>query len=172
MPALSLEKTGCGLGTKEFDRPNCVRAFWGETAEGPGGELTELVCNLDDMTPEALSFAASRLLELGALDVYTLPGTMKKGRPGHVLTVLCAPEREQAMARHILEQTTTNGVRVRRCAKYFLTPGQEQAQTPWGPVRIKTAQGYGIAHRKPEFEDAAALARTHHIPIQRIMEAL
>lgn len=172
LPALSLEKTGCGLGTKEFDRPNCVRAFWGETAEGPGGELTELVCNLDDMTPEALSFAASRLLELGALDVYTLPGTMKKGRPGHVLTVLCAPEREQAMARHILEQTTTNGVRVRRCAKYFLTPGQEQAQTPWGPVRIKTAQGYGIAHRKPEFEDAAALARTHHIPIQRIMEAL
>lgn len=172
LPALSLEKTGCGLGTKEFDRPNCVRAFWGETAEGPRGELTELVCNLDDMTPEALSFAASRLLELGALDVYTLPGTMKKGRPGHVLTVLCAPEREQAMARHILEQTTTNGVRVRRCAKYFLTPGQEQAQTPWGPVRIKTAQGYGIAHRKPEFEDAAALARTHHIPIQRIMEAL
>jgi len=172
LPALSLEKTGCGLGTKEFDRPNCVRAFWGETAEAPGGELTELVCNLDDMTPEALSFAASRLLELGALDVYTLPGTMKKGRPGHVLTVLCAPEREQAMARHILEQTTTNGVRVRRCAKYFLTPGQEQAQTPWGPVRIKTAQGYGIAHRKPEFEDAAALARTHHIPIQRIMEAL
>ena len=70
------------------DRANCVRAFLGETVEEANGEILELVCNVDDMTPEALSFAASRLLEAGALDVYTLPGTMKKGRPGHVLSLI------------------------------------------------------------------------------------
>lgn len=58
------------------------------------GEIVELVCNIDDMTPEALAFASARLLDLGALDVYTVPGTMKKGRPGHVLTVLCRREQE------------------------------------------------------------------------------
>ena len=107
--------------------------FLGETAESGNGEIVELVCNLDDMTPEALAFACQRLLDAGALDVYTTPGTMKKGRPGQVLTVLCAAAREGEMAQHVLAETTTNGLRARRCGKYFLTPGSQTVQTPWGP---------------------------------------
>ena len=122
------------------------------------------------MSPEALSFACARLLEEGALDVYVTPGTMKKGRPGHVLTVLCPPEREGEMARHILEETTTNGLRVRRCGKYFLTPGAGQVQTQWGPVGLKLAQGRGITHIKPEFEDAARLAREQGLPYQAVLQ--
>ena len=122
------------------------------------------------MTPEALAFAASRLLELGALDVYTTPGTMKKGRPGHVLTVLCEPEKESEMARHILAQTTTNGLRARRCGKYFLTPGTGVVQTQWGPVGVKLAQGFGAFHAKPEFEGAAALAKANGLPYQTVFE--
>ena len=170
MPALAADKVGCGVGRKVFDRPNCVRAFLGETVEEANGEILELVCTVDDMTPEALSFAASRLLETGALDVYTLPGTMKKGRPGHVLTVLCVPEQEGELARRILAETTTNGLRVRRCGKYFLTPGAGMVQTRWGPVKLKLARGYGITHVKPEFEDAAELAREHDVPYQAVLQ--
>ncbi len=144
MPIMRVQKVGIGIGTKAFEQANCVRAFWGETADESNGEITELVCNIDDMTPEALAFASSRLLELGALDVYTTPGTMKKGRPGHVLTVLCQADKEQDLARHILEQTTTNGLRVRRCGKYFLHPDFRVIESQWGPVRIKTAEGYGV----------------------------
>ena len=63
------------------------------------------------MTPEALAFAAARLLESGALDVYTVAGTMKKGRPGWELTVLCGEEQIDETARNIMRETTTNGVR-------------------------------------------------------------
>ena len=105
MPVMVTKAVGVGIGTKQFQQANCVRAFLGETVEEANGEILELVCNVDDMTPEALSFAASRLLETGALDVYTLPGTMKKGRPGHVLTVLCVPEQEGELARRILAET-------------------------------------------------------------------
>ena len=129
------------IGTKAFEQANCVRAFWGETADESNGEITELVCNIDDMTPEALAFASSRLLEMGALDVYTTPGTMKKGRPGHVLTVLCQADKEQDLARHILEQTTTNGLRVRRCGKYFLHPDFRVIESQWGPVRHQDRRG-------------------------------
>ena len=122
MPVMVTQAVGVGIGTKQFDQANCVRAFLGETEAQSNGEITELVCNIDDMTPEALAFACARLLEQGALDVYTTPGTMKKGRAGHELTVLCAPEREADMAEHILAETTTNGLRVRRCGKYSLTP--------------------------------------------------
>ena len=170
MPVMETEQIGYGVGTKEFEQANCVRAFWGEGREGANGEIAELVCNIDDMTPEALSFACARLLGLGALDVYTTPGTMKKGRPGWELTVLCAPEREGEMVRQIFAQTTTNGLRVRRCGKYFLAPGAGQVRTQWGPVGVKLAQGYGVTHVKPEFEDAAALARAHGLPYSAVVE--
>ena len=168
MPVMSVEAAGVGIGTKTFEQANCVRAFLGETVDETNGEIVELVCNIDDMTPEALAFASARLLDLGALDVYTVPGTMKKGRPGHVLTVLCRREQEGEMARQVLAQTTTNGLRVRRCGKYFLTPGAGEAATQWGPVRVKWARGFGITHCKPEYDDVARLAREHGVPFQQV----
>ena len=169
MPAMATKAVGVGIGTKQFDQANCVRAFWGETREQANGEMIELVCNIDDMTPEALAFACARLLEQGALDVYTTPGTMKKGRAGHELTVLCSPEREADMAAHILAETTTNGLRVRRCGKYSLAPSFDQAQTPWGAVRIKRAEGYGVTHIKPEYEDVAKIAAEQGVPLSRVL---
>ena len=170
MPMMTTEKTGIGIGTKTFEQANCIRVFLGDTGERENGEITELVCNIDDMQPEALAHACSRLLEHGALDVYTLAGNMKKGRPGHVLTVLCRPEDEAALARQIIAETTTNGLRVHRCGKYFLKPGIEKVQTRWGEVRIKTAEGFGIRHSKPEFEDVAELAKKNQIPYGRVFE--
>ena len=171
MPVMTAQAVGVGIGTKTFEQANCVRAFLGETVDETNGEIVELVCNIDDMTPEALAFASARLLDLGALDVYTVPGTMKKGRPGHVLTVLCDPAMEEQMARAVLRETATNGLRARRWGKYFLTPGRETADTPFGPIRIKTAQGWGISHRKPEYDDVAAAARRAGVPFARVWEA-
>lgn len=181
MPVMSKTSVGIGVGTKEFEQANCVRVFLGEaqsmketnatetigeTAEeqfqdvaAGNGRIAELVCNIDDMTPEALAFAKARLIELGALDAYTVAGTMKKGRPGWELTVLCETGRIDETAKNIMRETTTNGVRVRICEKYFLTPGIETVQTECGQVRIKTAEGFGIRHEKPEYEDAAAYAK-------------
>ena len=168
MPVLNVEKVGYGVGTRQFTQANCVRAFWGESQEGGNGEIVELVCNIDDMTGEALAFAAEQLLAAGALDVYTIPGVMKKGRPGHVLTVLCQVGKEKELAQAVLRHTTTNGLRVRRCEKYFLVPGKTTAQTPWGPVGIKTAEGFGVSHAKPEYEEVAALARDNALPFETV----
>ena len=176
MPVMSGTDVGIGIGTKEFDQANCVRIFLGEEISGTNvkksgnGEIAELVCNIDDMTPEALAFAAARLIELGALDVYTVAGTMKKGRPGWELTVLCETDRIDETARNIMRETTTNGVRVRLCEKYFLTPGIETIQTERGKVRIKTAEGFGIRHEKPEYEDTAACARKEQISYREAYE--
>lgn len=182
MPMMTKTKVGIGIGTKEFEQANCVRVFLGETpeeeerlpeAETDGnGSIAELVCNIDDMTPEALAFAAGRLLEQGALDAYTTAGTMKKGRPGWELTVLCETDRIRETARNIMRETTTNGVRVRMCQKYFLVPGSETVQTGHGEVRIKTAEGFGIRHEKPEYEDTAAYARKAQIPYREAYEEI
>ena len=171
MPPLTVEKVGYGVGTRQFEQANCVRAFWGESQQGSNGEIVELVCNIDDMTPEALAFASQRLLEEGALDVYTVTGTMKKGRPGHVLTVLCDAGKEDGLARAILRHTTTIGLRVRRCEKYFLTPGSRSVSTPWGEVAVKTAEGFGVCKAKPEHASVAAVAQAAQVPYQEVYQA-
>ena len=179
MPVMTVRGVGVGIGTKQFEQANCVRVFLGETAEEQNGQkekangtITELICNIDDMTPEGLAYACRRILEEGALDVYTVAGTMKKGRPGHVLTVLCRPEDEEKAVRAVLKETTTNGVRSRSCDKYYLVPGAEKVQTRWGEARIKTAAGYGVLHVKPEYEDVAALARANDVSYQEAAEEI
>ena len=171
MGEMEVEKIGYGIGTKEFEQANCVRAFLGEEEPQNCGDILELVCNIDDMTPEALAFACARLLEGGALDVYTTPGTMKKGRPGWVLTVLCKPDHEQELVCQIFLHTTTNGLRSRLPQKLYLKPDIRQVQTQWGPVGVKIAKGFGVTHAKPEFEDVAALARENGLPYQTVFQA-
>lgn len=168
MPHMTLEAIGTGIGTKEFSAPNCLRAFLGEATPQANGEICELVCNIDDMTAEALGFACTALLGEGALDVYTQPAMMKKGRSGQVLTVLCELSDERRMAVAMLRHTTTNGLRVRRCDKYFLTPAVEARQTPWGEVRIKRAEGFGVVHEKPEYDDIAKIAKRNNLPFHEV----
>ena len=167
MPPMVLEHTGYGMGKKEFPAANCVRAMLGRTQE-TGSEILELVCNLDDMTPEALSFACQRLLEEGALDVYTLPGCMKKGRPGWQLVALCDPARKDPLIHQVFALTSTTGLRVRTCEKHVLSYTITTRETPYGPVRVKKAQGYGVRRSKPEYEDMARIAREHKITLKQI----
>ena len=164
MPLIHTEAVGCGFGHKSFPRLNCVRAFLGETA-GNAEAVIELVCNLDDITGEALGFAQEQILAAGALDVFTTPVMMKKGRPGYLLTCLCKPEQRERILKAIFRHTTTLGVREHRCPRYVLTRKTEITDTAYGEVRIKHSEGYGVSRSKPEFEDLAAIARNREITL-------
>ncbi len=175
MPPMACSSVGYGIGTRDFGRPNIVRAFLGETsdvieeAQGPSHEtIGEIVCNIDDMTPEALSYACARLIERGALDAYTLTGTMKKGRAAQQLTVLCVPAHIESMVQAVLEETTSIGVRVRTCQKYSLTPRFKSVTTPWGNARIKISEGFNLSKVKPEYADVAHIAHDQSLPIQDV----
>ena len=170
MPSLMLEKVGYGVGTKVFPTANCVRAFYGETNDPQQAEIVELTCHIDDMTAEALAFAGEQLMAQGALDVSVIPMTMKKGRAGIRYTVLCKPKDEERMAAAILRETTTNGVRASRCAKYILRPSVRTVSTSYGPVRIKCADSGNIHHEKPEYDDVATIARVKGLPFQKVWQ--
>lgn len=158
MPVMRPEKTGYGMGTKEFEAANCVRALLGQTDE-PAEQIAELCCNLDDMTPEAVGFAMEQLLQDGALDVYTTPIGMKKCRPGVLLTVLCRSEDRERLTQQLLRHTTTLGVRMAQLERRTLRRETRTVHTPDGDVRVKTAIGSGIAREKAEYDDLAQLAR-------------
>ena len=165
-PEMRLLAVGCGLGHRETPgRANLVRAMLGEEAAtapgGPNGRVVELAANLDDMTGEDLAFACERIREAGALDVSLAPLLMKKGRPGHLLLALAAPERADAVAAAILRETSTFGVRRTDCARYELSRSVREADG----VRVKRGEGYGAAKEKPEFDDRARAALRARRPI-------
>lgn len=158
LPLMRVERTGYGMGTRDFEAANCVRALLGST-DTPSERVVELACNLDDMTPEAIGFAMERLLEAGALDVYTTPIGMKKCRPGVLLTVLCREEDRRALTEQLFRHTTTLGVRLSVHERDTLSRRSVTVQTPDGPVRVKESTGWGVTRRKPEYDDLAELAQ-------------
>lgn len=172
MPPMTMQKTGYGCGKKDFEKANCVRAFLGETQDKTSEEVIELCCNLDDMTPEAIAFAAETLLQNGALDVWTTPIGMKKNRPGVLLSCLCTEENHETLLRLIFRHTTTLGVRESTERRYTLSRSEEIKQTPYGNVHIKHAEGYGVTRKKAEFEDLAAIARKTGKSLQEVKKEI
>ena len=162
MPVMSISKTGYGMGTKDFEQANCVRAMLGESAEETSDDtpdrIAELRCNIDDMTGEDIAYATERLMDAGALDVYTTAIGMKKGRPGIMLSCLCRIAEKDRFAKLIFENTTTIGIRYLEESRYILKRSEETVNSKFGEVRMKVSEGYGVKRAKPEYDDIARIA--------------
>ncbi len=158
MPVMKTSAIGYGMGKKDFEAANCVRAMLGDT-DSVQDEICELSCNVDDMTAEEAGFAMEQLFEAGALDVYTVPIGMKKSRPGILLRVMCRESDKQAVIRSVFKYTTTIGIRENKFRRYILDRRIETLDTPYGPVRRKVSYGYGTERRKYEYEDLMRIAR-------------
>jgi uncharacterized protein (TIGR00299 family) protein len=161
LPAMRLTRQGWGGGSRASSGgPNLVRLMLGTSDEALASDsVAELVCHIDDQSPEDLPMIFERLLKEGALDVAAAPLYMKKGRPGLMLTVLCPPQRAEDMARLVLEQTSSLGLRLRLSQRRLLERDQISVDTPWGPVLVKRAkvgEGYRL---HPEADEVARICR-------------
>jgi len=171
MPEMRVKKIGYGMGTKDFEAANCVRAFLGETQNNSGKTnetIAELKCNLDDMTGEAVGFAVNLLLQKGALDVFTSPVYMKKNRPAVLLACICNAEKADFFAELMLRHTSTFGVRKTLCSRYMLKHKTSATETPYGSMRIKTGEGHNLKKSKPEYDDIANAARLNGVSFNEV----
>ena len=169
MPTMKTQAVGHGLGKKDFGILNFLRIFWGET-EGVADEVSISEANLDDMTPEAVAYAADRIREAGALDVWTEPIYMKKGRMGTKLCALYRLDNGQIVPK-MLEHTTTLGVRTYNARRTILPRGEETVETAYGAIRVKTAMRCGRMTAKPENEDVQRAARAANVSYETVYEA-
>ena len=171
MPVMKTQAIGYGMGRKDFEQANCVRVLLGETADKTD-DISELSCNVDDMTAEDIAFAAEQLFEAGAKDVFTVPCGMKKSRPGTLITVLCDKIESERFAKLILQYTTTIGVRETAAKRYVLDRCEEKVQTRFGEVRKKVSSGYGVTRVKYEHDDLARIAREQDMSIEDVRKKL
>lgn len=170
-PLMRVSAIGYGMGAKDYPAANCVRAMLGEDTD-KGDVITELSCNLDDMTAEEIGFTQQELLTAGALDVFTVPVQMKKSRPGALLTVLCREEDRERILRCIFLHTTTLGVRENISRRYILSRTEETVQTSYGKVRKKVSSGYGVQREKYEYDDIARIAVEKGSSLRKITEEI
>ena len=170
-PVMATAAVGYGMGKKDFEQANCLRAFLGES-EGQREQITKLECNLDDMTGEEIGFALEQLFKAGARDAWTQAIGMKKSRPGVLLSVVCLPEDADGLAAVMMKYTSTLGIRRQDLSRYTLRRGIETVGTPYGEVRVKRASGMGVERAKPEYDDLAALAEKHGVPLETIRKEI
>jgi len=171
-PEFTPIRSGFGAGTKEFaDRANALRLVLAdETATEPAAEgLVELVCDIDDMTGEYLAAVADRLRQCGALDVTLVPVTMKRGRPGTRIEVLCEPGSRRQLEELMLIESTTLGVRRRDVQRRALPRELMRVEVLGHSVTAKVAiLPNGDRRAKPEFADVERVALATGRPLQDI----
>jgi uncharacterized protein (TIGR00299 family) protein len=173
-PLMTVEAVGYGVGSREVaERPNLLRIVIGEAEEAARAEPMDVIeTNIDDMTGELFGALFDRLFDAGALDVYVAPLVMKKGRPGHLLTVLCDPWKTAELVEVLFTETTTFGVRTYRTQKHCLERESKTVTTPYGPVKVKIGTlGGKIVSISPEYESCRKLAQTKHVPLKDVYAA-
>lgn len=201
---------GESFAENQPEQPACIPAAPASTATpapatAPASEeaaitetICELSCNVDDMTGEDIAFAIETFLQNGALDAFTVPCTMKKGRPGVLVTVLCKDPDQKQMTRLILQHTTTLGVRSAEKKRWILSRTESETVIPddmlanvTSPdmpaeskahelkttgndctIRSKTSTGFGITRNKYEHDDLEKIARTYGLTLAQVRALL
>ncbi len=160
-PAMTIERIGNGAGQRDLDeQPNLLRLLVGQSSDAPSAETIWIVeTNIDDASGELIGHCTARLLEAGAVDVYTTAVQMKKNRPGVVLTALCHGPKVGEIEKVILRETTTLGVRRWQADRTTLRREPHRVETLWGPVDGVVAwRGADRVTFSPEYESCRAIA--------------
>jgi uncharacterized protein (TIGR00299 family) protein len=172
-PTMTIERIGYGAGRKSFpNRPNLFRLIVG-TSSVPWKQEEMLVMetNIDDMNPELYDYVFDRLLTAGARDVFLSPIQMKKNRPGTLLRIIAEPKDRDALARTILSETSTIGVRYYPVGRVILKRKSEKLKTRYGTIRIKIVEDPdGRKRVAPEYDDLKRVAAAKHIPLKLLYD--
>ena len=174
IPEMDVTAVGYGAGRRETGPlPNVLRVFLGQQVdEGQVDSVVELSANIDDCTGEIIGATIEKLLAAGCLDAWAAPIVMKKSRPAWTLSAMCTAADVQTAEQIIFTETTSLGIRRRRCTRSKLTRRQETVETPYGPIRMKIGLiGSRQVTARPEFSECQAAATAHNVPVKEVVAA-
>lgn len=173
MPEMTVDKVGYGAGSRELEIPNLLRVYIGET-KARGYEKDEAILietNIDDMNPELLAYSSEALLKQGALDVFMTPISMKKNRPGTMLSVLTTRSDMYEVLSVIFAETTTLGVRIQPVEREKLSTEVISVGTRFGETRVKIGKiGGEVKNIAPEYESCKPIAMQQGIPLKDVYD--
>ena len=172
MPLMKVEQTGYGAGRDDLPHPNLLRLMIGTKGSDSGREKVDVIeTNIDDMNPQFYDYLIERLLAIGVLEVFVTPILMKKNRPGHLLTIICPPEKLPSVTNFLLRETTTLGLRWHEEERAKTDREILVRETKYGKIRFKLARWEGqVVNLSPEYDDCKRLALENGIPLKEVFE--
>ena len=176
LPSMNIAKIGYGAGSLDLPLcPNVLRLFIGRTdkKENANSDSVYLLeTNIDDNSPEVIGCVTEKLLEAGALDVYTTPIYMKHNRPAVKLSVICKVDDESLISQFLMQQGLTFGIRRQLLYRYILSRNYVNVNTKFGKIKIKVGKdGEKIVAVKPEFSDCKAAAQKYNVPLKTVIDS-
>lgn len=166
-----IKQVGYGIGYKKFEFPNMLRTFIG--VKKKQNVVWEISANIDDMSSETYSYLYERILEKGALDIYTESIFMKKNRPAYKLNVLCKEEDLEKFTKLLLVETSTFGVRYQKLERSMLERKFEKLETKYGKVQIKLGYLNGeLIKVTPEYEDCKIIVYREKLPLIKVFNEI
>jgi uncharacterized protein (TIGR00299 family) protein len=169
LPAMTVQASGFGAGTRTLERmPNVTQVVIGTSQpaedEPDGQPAVELAANVDDATGETIAHAMAALIDAGALDAWVTPVIMKKGRPGHVLSALADQALAAQIARVLMAETGSLGVRSQPVRRWMAERHLVEVDVDGQAVRVKVSPG----RVKAEHDDAAGVAARIGVPVREV----
>ena len=175
LPEVSLQSTSYGAGSRTYEKfPNVLRVMLGETeqiakAKTDIDDLLLMETNLDDISPQVLSYVMERAFALGVLDCWFTPIQMKKNRPATMISVLCSKDKRELISGLLYSETTTLGLRIREVERECLSREIRSVATQFGPVDVKLAYYEGkLVNAMPEFEQVKKIAIEAGLPLKDV----
>ena len=184
-PLLKAKRVGYGAGKREYALPNVLRGLIADTIHVPetnaghaqqGERVVQLETNVDDVTGEVLGRLIELLMEAGALDVSVLPALMKKGRSGNVIRAIARHEDMESLARIIVKETGSLGVRVFPSLHRFVAERETRSvrlevsgRSYDAVIKVSRMEGE-LLNIKAEYEDSKRIAEDTGLPLRIVIK--
>jgi len=172
-PETSYSRIGCGAGSRDFEAlPNVLRVFYGEEKEFRSEKkVYQIEANLDDSSPQVLAFFQEKALQLGALDAFLIPVTMKKGRLGTKLTLLADAAKMDELIEAVFRETSSIGVRFFPVERRVLQRDIRKVRVSGEAIGVKVATlGRSEVNVQPEFSDCLRVAEKKGLPVKKVIQ--
>ena len=167
LPAMTTEKIGWGIGSKDLKIPNVLKVYYGDMQE-QNENFVVMETNIDDCSGEILGYTSEKLFQNGALDVFYTPIFMKKNRPSYRLTVACKKEDMFKLQNIMFKETTTIGIRYRFESRTELGREFIEIDTKYGKMKAKKVINDGETYIYPEYESIKEIAEKNDIPLKEL----
>ncbi len=173
-PLMKVDSVGYGAGQKNFEGfSNVLKLVQGDKPSLQSDSVSVLETNVDDVSGEVLAHVIDKVMATGAKDINVIPTMTKKGRPSHMISIICDQKDVDKLVQVLISETGTLGVRIRSSERFIvprkIIPLKIKINNKDFTIRCKTASKHQF---KVEYDDIKAVSEKLSLSFKQTEELI